>query len=202
MPLHLRGRNLHAYQPNQYRLENESGNVVLTHNNISSHPVYRNLLNESKLNNKTEVRKLGKYVANKVRHELNVGNTKRKLNSMVEKILNHRKGNSIPYKDEYLRALETFRGRVEPLKASRAPHFTMANRLRTFVQKGGALSNQGRAALAEANRMKKHYSRLIKDEEKVYERAVKKWTDHQAQIKYWQWVKDRVLPEAKRLLRE
>jgi hypothetical protein len=31
---------------------------------------------------------------------------------------------------------------------------------------------------------------------------VKKWVDHQHQIKYWQWVKNKVVPEVKRLLLE
>lgn len=202
MPLYLRGRNLHAHQPNQYRLENESGNVVLTHNNISSHPVYRSLLNTTKPNNKKEVRRLGKYIANKVWDELNIGNTKRKLNSMVEKILNHRVSNSKPYQAEHLRAMETYRARVAPLWATRRPHFNMANRLTEFKNKGGVLSNQGKAVLAEATRINTYYKKLINAEEKVYERAVKKWLDHQAQIKYWKWVKDRVIPEVKRLLRE
>jgi ribonucleotide monophosphatase NagD (HAD superfamily) len=201
MPLHFKGRNLHAHQPNQYRLENESGRVVLTHNNISSHPVYRTRLNETKNNDKNEVHMLGAYIANKVYNELNLGNTKRKINSMVEKILNHRKTNSKPHQAEYLRAMELYRARVAPLWASQKPHFNMANRLRGVINKGGQLTNQGRAALAEANRMNKHYKKLINAEEKLYERAVKKWLDHQAQIQYWQWVKNRVVPEVKRLLK-
>lgn len=200
MPLRFKGRNLHAHQPNQYRLENDSGKILLTHNNISGHSVYHNLLNNTNNNNKTEMRTLGRFIANKIKNERNIVNTKHKLNSMVQAIINHRKADSKSYEAEYLRAMETYRRRVAPLWAARTPHFNTLSKLRAFTNGGGKLSNKGKEVLKESARMNKYYSNLISAEEKVYERVVKKWMDHQAQIKYWQWVKNRAVPEAKRLL--
>lgn len=202
MPVYLKGRHLHAHHGNQYRLENASGTVLLTHNNIASHRAYRNLLNPSKTNNKNEMRNLGRYIANKIRNERNVGNTKRKLTSMVEKILNHRTANTKPYENEYLAALETYRARVEPLRAARDPHFKFANKLKQIIKKGGTLTSTEKGQLRNANRISNHYTRLINAEDRLYDRAVKRWVEHQAQIKYWKWVRNRVLPEVKRLLVE
>jgi len=202
MPLYLRGSNLHAHHPNQYRLENAAGRVLLTHNNISTHPAYRNLLNPRKLNNKNEVRNLGKYIANRIYGEGNMVNTRHKITNMVEKILNHRKGKSKPYESNYLAALETFQSRAVPLRANREPHFKHANKLQEFVKKGGTLTNAQKVELRNALRMNRYYSNLLNAEEKMFEKAVKKWVDHQHQIKYWQWVKNKVVPEVKRLLLE
>ena len=197
MPLQLKGRNLHGHQPNQYRLENALGRVVLTHNNIASHSAYSSLLNTRKYNDKNEARNLGEYIAQKVRNERNLGNAKLKFSSMVERILNHRESNQKRFQPEYLRAMETFRWRVEPLRAERRALSNIADKL----QKRRGLTAEEKAQLRYANGRTKYLSALLKQEEDDYSRAVKRWTDHQDQIRYWKWVRNRVVPQVKLLLK-
>ena len=200
MPLYFKGRSLHSYQPNQYRLENASGRVLLTHNNIASHPVYQSLLNETKLNNKNEVGTLSQYIANRIRNERNLGNTRRKFNSMVDKILNHRKASSVLYKNKYLSAMENFRARVAPIRVNRAPYFNTVNRLKN-IEKTRSLTRTEKAELRNATRMTEQLTRILNAEENAYKRTVKDWVVHRDQLRYWQWVKNRVSPEVRRLLK-
>jgi len=152
-----------------------NGRTLLSSNMLGSHPVYIQRVNQSDTYNRNHVITLSQYIVNALGNHASE-NTIRKLDGMVGNIYNRRNTVQKGYKANYNRKFAAIQATLTQLRAERK---NRANRGQSV-----AALNQ-RIAAAEAQ----------------YTANTNQWVRHQNQLKYWRWIRNVVLPSAKKGLR-
>ena len=173
MPIYRCGSSLHG--TNAFSLCTMNGRTLISSNTIASHPVYRLRVNASDTYNAEHVAMLAEYIINALRNHASE-NTVRKLNGMIQNIYNMRNNAQKGYKANYYRKFANIKATLTRLRAER----------------------RNREA---RNLSTRNINRQISNAEAAFTANTNQWVRHQDQIKYWRWVRNIVLPEAKKGIR-
>jgi len=173
MQIYRCGGRLHG--PNAFSLCTMNGRTLLSSNMLGSHPVYSLRVNQSATYNNQHKTMLRNFIVNSVRNHASE-DTIRKLDGMIRNIYEARNVVQKGYKANYNRKFAAIQAALTRLRAER----------RNREQRHQPLGN---------------LSNRIRNAEAQYTANTNQWVRHQAQLKYWRWIRDVVLPEAKRSIR-
>ena len=182
--LYFTGSQLHHAHGNEFRLVNVTEHPILTHNMVSSHPIFHRRKNTPSNNNIHRVQ-LANYIVSRIRN-YPARATLHEFEKMIRAIINRRTREQAQYRAQH-----------NVLTRNMENNILAASRRRLLnIQRGpeNETKQQLKERLRGINRAYRNRQEVIMNRY-LNHNAIKKYRNHANQIIYWKWIKNSVLQE-------
>jgi len=181
--LYFTGSQLHNGSGNEFRLVNVTEKPILTHNMVSSHPVFHRRKNAPSNSNIFKVQ-LTKHIVS------HIGNypardTLRNFQRMTNAIINKRTHDQARYRAQYNVLTKNMQNKLLAANETR--------RLNRNTVPEHETNQKRTERLRRINRAYRNKQEMITNTY-LNHNVIKKYRNHANQIIYWKWIKNSVLP--------
>jgi hypothetical protein len=182
--LYFTGSQLHHGSGNEFRLVNVTEEPILTHNMISSHPVFHQRKNIPSNNNIFRVQ-LANYIVSRIRN-YPARDTLRNFQKMTNAIINKRTRAQAQYRAQYNVLTKNMQNKLLAANETR--------RLNRNTVPEHETNQKRTERLRRINRAYRNKQEMITNTY-LNHNVIKKYRNHSNQIIYWKWIKNSVLQE-------
>jgi hypothetical protein len=179
--LYFTGSQLHHAHGNEFRLVNVTEHPILTHNMVSSHPIFHRRKNIPSNNNIHRVQ-LANYIVSRIKN-YPAKATLHEFERMIHAIINRRTREQAQYRAQH-----------NVLTRNMQNNILAASRRRLLNIQRVPENQQRNERLRLINRAYRNRREVIANRY-LNHNAIKRYRNHANQIIYWKWIKNSVLQE-------